>query len=120
MEICGEVVRGRGLGHTIGFPTANVLLEGSDVAVADGVYMSRVELDGVFYNSISNLGCNPSVGGVSRRLETYIFDFEGDLYGRILRVELLRKIRDEKKFDSLDELVQQIEIDRDEVLKLIK
>ena len=112
-------MRGRGLGHTIGFPTANILLEG-DIAIADGVYMSRVELDCVLYNSISNLGCNPSVGGVTRRLETYIFDFEGDLYGRILKVELLRKIRDEKRFDSLDDLVRQIEIDRDEVLKLIK
>ena len=61
-------------------------------------------------------GGNPSVGGGPRHLETHIFDFSGDLYGRRLRVELRRKIRDERKFDSLEELQRQIERDRSCIL----
>ena len=76
------------------------------------MYESYVEIDGVEYKAMSNLGSNPSVGGGPRHLETHIFDFSGDLYGRRLRVELRRKIRDERKFDSLEELQRQIERDR--------
>ena len=77
---------------------------------------SYVVIDGVEYKAMSNLGSNPSVGGGPRHLETHIFDFSGDLYGRRLRVELRRKIRDERKFDSLEELQRQIERDRSCIL----
>ena len=80
------------------------------------MYESYVEIDGVEYKAMSNLGSNPSVGGGPRHLETHIFDFSGDLYGRRLRVELRRKIRDERKFDSLEELQRQIERDRSCIL----
>ena len=70
------------------------------------------------YDAMSNLGRNPSVGGTARRLETHIFGFSGALYGRMLRVELLEKIRDERRFDTLEELRTQIEKDREYILKL--
>ena len=99
----GVVEHGRRLGRELGFPTANLAVP-EDVAAADGVYHSRAEVGGKVYDAMSNLGRNPSVGGVERRLETHIFDFRGELYGRWLRVELLEKIRDERRFDTLEEL----------------
>lgn len=113
----GIVVRGRELGHRLGFPTANILVS-SDLDIENGVYISSVEVDGVRYKSMSNLGNSPTVSGAERRLETHIFDFEGNLYGRSLRVELYGKIRDEQKFDSLEALVRQIEIDKTIILKI--
>lgn len=110
MIIEGEVIHGQQLGRRMGFPTANIDM----TAVADvenGVYASRVEIDGRMYRAMSNVGVRPSVDGRSRLLETCIFDFDGDLYGRRLRVELLQKIRDERKFASIDELKRRLEQD---------
>ena len=111
----GVVEHGRRLGRELGFPTANLAVP-EGIAAADGVYRSRAEVGGRTYDAMSNLGSNPSVGGGPRHLETHIFDFSGDLYGRRLRVELRRKIRDERKFDSLEELQRQIERDRSCIL----
>ena len=76
------------------------------------------EVGGKVYDAMSNLGRNPSVGGVERRLETHIFDFRGELYGRRLRVELLEKIRDERRFASVEELRGQIARDKEYILGL--
>ena len=99
------------MGRELGFPTANLSVP-ETVTAADGVYRSRAEVGGRTYDAMSNLGSNPSVGGTERRLETHIFDFEGLLYGRLLRVELLEKIRDERKFDTVEDLRMQIEKDK--------
>lgn len=115
----GVVTHGRELGQSIGFPTANISIP-ADLEVKNGVYMSCVEVDGVVYKSMSNLGCSPSIGGTERRLETHIFDFGDSLYGKVIRVELLRKIRDEQKFNSIDALVEQIKRDKEIILKLNK
>lgn len=115
----GVVEHGRRLGRELGFPTANIAVSGP-VGAEDGVYGSRVEIDGRTYDAMSNLGCNPSVGGGERRLETHIFGFDGELYGRKLRVELLSKIREERKFDTIEELRAQIEADKKYVLTLKK
>lgn len=115
----GVVGHGRRLGRELGFPTANLAVP-EDVAVADGVYRARAEVEGRVYDAMSNLGRNPSVGGVERRLETHLFGFSGELYGRLLRVELLEKIRDERRFASVEELRAQIERDRAYILGLKK
>lgn len=117
VTIEGVVERGRRLGRELGFPTANISVP-DGVEAADGVYQSCVEVDGVTYRAMSNLGCNPSVGGVRRQLETHIFDFEGDLYGRTLCVRLLRRIRDEHRFATVEELREQIAKDKEYILKL--
>ena len=117
MTIEGVVEHGRRLGRELGFPTANMAVPDS-VTAADGVYYSRAEVDGTLYDAMSNLGSNPSVGGVERRLETHIFDFRGELYGRRLRVELLEKIRDERRFASVEELRGQIARDKEYILGL--
>lgn len=96
----------------MGFPTAN--LDASEIKGADnGVYCSRAVVDGKIYGAMSNLGCRPSVDGQSRLLETHIFDFHGDIYGKMIEVRLLSKIRDEKRFDSIEELRRQLEHDAD-------
>lgn len=115
VTIKGVVEHGRRLGRTLGFPTANLTV-GAEVQAEDGVYASLAEVDGVRYRAMSNLGCNPSVGGAERRLETHLFGFSGSLYGRELQVELLEKIRDERKFASMEELRAQLERDKAYIL----
>ena len=135
--VVGEVVHGRRLGRELGFPTANIEVP-ADCVAPDGVYWSRVTVDGVSYDAMSNLGCNPSVGGGRRHLETHLFGFGGacgaeetrsggdsrnfssSLYGRTLHVRLLIKIRDERTFATVDELRRQLERDRQTVEKLIE
>ena len=114
----GCVEHGRRLGRELGFPTANLSVP-DDLALDDGVYRSRVEVAGRSYDAMSNLGRNPSVGGTERRLETHTFGFPGELYGCRLRVELLQRIRGERKFASVEELRSRIEQDREEILKSI-
>ena len=111
--VCGVVEPGRRLGRTLGFPTANVAVA-DDLPAADGVYRAEVSIEEEprCYAAMANLGCNPSVGGNRRRLETHLFDFEGSLYGRRIRVRLTERIRGERTFASLEELRAQLERDR--------
>jgi len=111
MVIEGIVVHGNRLGSRMGIPTANIAV-GEGLDARDGVYAARVQVDGRTYEAMADLGCKPTVGGRRRQLETHLFGFAGDLYGRRLRVELLRFIRPERRFDSVEELFRQIEADR--------
>lgn len=107
--IYGEVVHGQHLGHTIGFPTINQMIPEKKLVPAFGVYASRVKLDGYYYKAISNLGKKPTIGGQHQTsLETYILDYDGDLYGQQLQTELLYFIRPEEKFASVEALKKQI------------
>lgn len=111
LVIEGTVVHGRQLGRKLGFPTANLAVPDT-LEAANGVYLSEAEVGGIRYAAMSNLGRNPSVGGTERRLESYLFGFEGELYGRTLRIRLLARLREERKFASVEELQHQIETDR--------
>ena len=110
MDIIAEVVHGRKIGRALGFPTANMSLEGYK-DVERGVYRSSVEIDGVTYRAMSNVGIRPSVGGKELLLETHVIGFSGDLYGRKLRVTLVEKLRDEKRFGSISDLKEQLQRD---------
>lgn len=105
--LTGTVVHGRGLGRTIGFPTANIVLPADKILPANGVY--AVEADGM--PALLNIGTNPTVGDNAITLEVHIPDFVGDLYDQPLSIRLLRFIREEKRFDSLDALKDQIRQD---------
>ena len=105
-----EVVSGNKLGRKLGFPTANMDIS-SRTDITNGVYRSRITIDGVEYNAMSNVGIRPSVVSTGRWLETHIFDFNGDLYGKVLTVCLVEKIREERKFSSVAELRAQLEHD---------
>ena len=112
LVIEGVVIGGNQLGRKLGFPTANIALQ-DDLEVENGVYISKVYVEGVEYGAMTNVGVRPSVDGSRRLLETHLFGFEGSLYGLTLRVGLLEKIRDEKRFSSVEELKEQIERDRE-------
>ncbi len=116
MIIKGIVQHGRGLGHQIGAPTANVEIE-SGLDIKLGVYSSRVTLHGAIYRAVTHIGTNPTVGGNPLRSESHIFDFEGDIYGEPISVELLDFIRGEMKFSSLEALIEQIHQDIEAVQK---
>ena len=105
-----EVVSGNKLGRKLGFPTANMDISNL-TDITNGVYRSRITIDGVEYNAMSNVGIRPSVVSTGRWLETHIFDFNGDLYGKVLTVCLVEKIREERKFSSVAELRAQLEHD---------
>ena len=109
MIIKGEVIHGAQLGRKMGFPTANI--DARNIKVDNGVYYSRVTIDSKTYNAMSNIGIRPSVDGNTRLLETHLFNFAGDLYGQEIEVELIRKIRNERRFDSIDQLKGQLEKD---------
>lgn len=105
-----EVVSGNKLGRKLGFPTANMDIS-NRTDITNGVYRSKITIDGVEYNAMSNVGIRPSVVSTGRWLETHIFDFNGDLYGKVLTVCLVEKIREERKFSSVAELRAQLEHD---------
>lgn len=107
-RILGRVIHGNELGRTIGFPTANIRLH-RQVNPAKGVYAVKVRLkSGAFFNGVANIGTRPTINGVNQLLEAHLFDFQGDLYGEWLDVELCHKIRNEMKFPSFDDLKAQI------------
>ena len=111
--IIGVVVRGNGLGHGFGFPTANIEPQ-SEVTSVNGVYVAEVEFDGIRYGAVVNIGHSPSVVSLGkRRVEAHILDFKGDIYGRRVELRLLKFLRPEKKFSSKEELIAQISADRD-------
>ncbi|MEI7723881.1 MAG: riboflavin kinase [Bacteroidota bacterium] len=114
------VVHGNHLGRTLGFPTANLeLLKNKPFLLANGVYAVKVEVDEVIYNGMANAGIRPTIAGNTMTIEVNLFDFSGDLYGKTLIVYFYERIRDERKFDNLDQLVQQIHLDKKEALKLL-
>lgn len=107
----GVIIRGNRRGHTIGFPTAN-LKPHNRVIPKFGVYATATLVDGTWRRSITNIGVRPTFETQAEpSIETYLFDFDGDLYGDVLRVRFLHRIRDERKFNGIDELKAQIEKD---------
>lgn len=107
-RILGRVIHGNELGRTIGFPTANIRLH-RQVNPVKGVYAVKVRLkSGAFFNGVANIGTRPTINGVNQLLEAHLFDFQGDLYGQWLDIELCHKIRNEMKFPSFDDLKAQI------------
>jgi len=107
----GQIVRGDRRGRTIGFPTAN-LKPRNRVIPRYGVYATATLIDDVWRRSITNVGVRPTFEtATDPSIETYVFDFDGDLYGDVLRVRFLHRIRDERKFNSIEELKSQIELD---------
>lgn len=104
----GEVVVGNRLGKTIGFPTSNLNIDLNMVSPPNGVYITTCEYGGKTYGSITNVGNKPTIGEFVRNIETHIFDFDKELYGKNIRVNFIKRVRPEIKFDSIDALKKQI------------
>jgi riboflavin kinase/FMN adenylyltransferase len=110
-RMSGRVIRGQQLGRQLGYPTANMRLAALPSPVS-GVFAVRARWKGgEWLGGVANLGTRPAVGGEGFLVETHFFDFEGDLYGRRLEVEFVKKLRDETNFEDIDDLVTQMRED---------
>jgi len=119
-EVVGEVVRGDARGRLLGFPTANIASR-TPLLPADGIYAVRVDIgDGVLRPGAASLGVRPTFGaGLEHRVEVYLLDFDGDLYGRELRVAFVRRLRGEVAYEGADALVAQIRRDVEDTRKAL-
>ena len=118
--LTGRVKSGFQVGRKIGFPTANLTPSDKDKIIpATGVYAVRVKWDNHTFRGMMNIGYRPTMGHSDEKsLEVHILDFEGDVYDRNLKIEFIAKIRDEMKFSSVDELIIQLEKDKDTVIAM--
>lgn len=118
-KISGEVVRGNRIGRKLGFPTANLRL-GMNDGTTDGVYAVHAWVDGLRLNGVASVGSRPTVtDNPERYLEVYLFDFDTDIYGKTIDVELVAFLRPEQKFDSVEALREQIGQDKINAEKIL-
>jgi len=118
--LSGEVVPGRHLGRTIDTPTANILLPEGVVVPKLGVYACLCDVDGRTYVAVTNIGSRPTVNGHQKRVEAWILDFDGCLYGKRIMLKFHKFLRPEQKFSSLKELKKQIQRDAGTAYMLLK
>lgn len=109
--LSGQVVSGAERGRTLGFPTANLSLPPHQALPADGVYATRARLAGRSVDSVTNIGIRPTFNATDRTVEVFLLDFDGNLYGERLTIELVARLREEKRFDSPAQLIAQMEKD---------
>lgn len=111
-RLCGTVVRGDARGRTIGFPTANIAVgEDATRQLPRGVYAAVAHLAGARYGAVVNIGQRPTFGTAHVTVEVHLLDFAGEIYGAQLEVELAARLRDERRFETVAELVAQVEED---------
>lgn len=120
-SVSASVIEGRKLGRTIGYPTANLQPEYLEhIIPANGVYAVTVQHDNNSYKGMLNIGYRPTVDdGKTRHIEVHIFDFNEDIYDRTIQVNFIERLRDEKAFASVDELKKQLDIDKENALKVL-
>ena len=119
--LCGKVVKGKGLGKDLGFPTANIKIEASYKLIPqNGVYIVNCEFEGQCVPGMMNIGMNPTVNGSAKSIEVNLFDIDQNLYQKNIEVRFLKKIRDEQKFDSLATLSHQLHQDKKTALNFLK
>jgi riboflavin kinase/FMN adenylyltransferase len=116
----GNVVEGKKFGRLIGFPTANIKVDELKLLPPNGVYLVKVQYDNATYIGMLNIGFKPTVGSTELSIEVHILNFNQNIYNEKLTIFPIQKIRDEKKFSSLDELKNQIQKDKETCLNLIK
>ena len=104
----GRVITGSGRGIGLGFPTANLDIDSEQALPAEGVYATRTYIDDKACQSITNIGKRPTFGGSERTVEVYVLDYHSDLYGRELKIDIIERLRDERQFDTTEELKKQI------------
>jgi len=116
----GSVVSGKKLGGTIGFPTANLeIKEPYKLVPKTGVYIIKTYINTILYTGIMNIGFNPTVLGKHQTIEAHLFDFNEDLYGKEITIEFIYFLREEHKFESVEELVVQVNIDKENAISYL-
>ena len=111
--LSGKVIHGKKLGRTIGFPTANLEINDKKVIPKKGVYYTNVDIEGKIFKGITSVGNNPTVNGKELTIETYILDFNNNIYEKEIKVYFIDRIRDEIKFNNIDELTKQLKKDKE-------
>jgi len=115
--IAGKVIKGKQFGRTIDFPTINLDYNKKYILPKGGVYYTVVEYDKKLYKAITNIGYNPTVAGNKLSVETYILSFDKQIYSEVVKIYFINRIRDEVKFDTIDELKQQLEEDKEYAIR---
>ncbi len=115
----GRVLAGDRRGRTLGFPTANIKVQPEQAMPKDGIYATVANLKDKALPAVTNIGIRPTFDGHKRLIETFIFDFNGDIYGKKLKIDLIARIRDEMKFGSVDELKAQMARDAEKARRTI-
>lgn len=115
----GEVVKGHSRGKELGFPTANLKIDEDKIIPKNGVYLVKSKIDHQDIYGMMNIGYNPTFNNKSKKIETHFFNLNKNLYGKIIKIELLEYIREEKRFETVDDLIQRLKLDREKCLKLI-
>ncbi|TKD66497.1 bifunctional riboflavin kinase/FAD synthetase [Flavobacterium sp. ASW18X] len=119
--LTGTIVKGKGIGRQIGYPTANIhIAETYKLIPQNGVYIIKSTINNKTVYGMMNIGFNPTVDGNEKSIEVHFFDVEGDLYGQKIQLHLLKKIRNEQKFDSLEALTSQLKEDQETSLMYLK
>ncbi len=119
--VSGTVVKGDQIGRTLGFPTANLLVEeGYKLIPRDGIYAIKAEYAGHLYKGMLSIGMRPTVDGKHRTIEANLFDFDKDIYGEPLTIRFCKYLRPEEKFSSLDELRRYIQKDKEDTLRFFE
>ena len=114
-SVSGTIVKGNQLGRKLGFPTINIMTEEYRAYPPNGVYATKVYIDKKQYLGITNIGYAPTVDVEVKRIETYIYDFNEDVYGKHAKVEFYKFIRPERKFNSIDELKSEVDKNKQQV-----
>ncbi|MEH6512762.1 bifunctional riboflavin kinase/FAD synthetase [Maribacter arcticus] len=118
--LTGTIVRGKGIGKQLGYPTANLsIAESYKLIPKNGAYIVKSELDGTTVYGMMNIGFNPTVNGTEKSIEINFFDFDADLYDKKIQVAILARLRDEHKFESIDGLKTQLAKDKEKSLQYI-
>ena len=118
--LSGIVVSGKQLGGTIGFPTANIeVKEPYKLIPSTGVYVIRTQINSVLFSGIMNIGFNPTVLGKHQTIEAHLFNFSEDLYGKKITITLIHFLREEQKFNSVEELVAQLNVDKENAISFL-
>ncbi|MCH9018466.1 MAG: bifunctional riboflavin kinase/FMN adenylyltransferase, partial [Chloroflexi bacterium] len=118
-SLSGVVVVGDQRGRTLGFPTANIEVDPQLLLPGDGIYATWAIIDGERHQSATSIGVRPTFGLSNRLVEVFVMDFSDDIYGKTIGVEFIKKVRDQEKFDGLDELVKQINQDVDDCRQVL-
>jgi len=121
-SITGKVIEGKRIGNTIGYPTANISVEDSlKIIPSNGAYSVRVSINNNWFNGMLNIGINPTVNSENQKsIEVNIFDFDHSIYGQEITIQFVKRLRGEVKFESLDQLKEQLRLDKENSEKLLK
>ena len=119
-NLTGKIVKGDGLGKKINYPTANIFIEETyKIIPKDGVYLVETIIEDKLFNGMMNIGHRPTIGTNVKSIEVHLFNFNEDIYGKVISIKMISKIRDEKKFSSIEALKEQLVKDENYCLKLI-